>query len=349
MKYLRTVLFMAVIVGMIFIMDYALVPSGYIRYIIHETNNSDTADGYDNIIVGASHARSAINPLKLDEAGASDNAFNLAIPGETVNDTYYLVMESNRNNNVKRVIYDLDYQYWCNYEEREFEDCFIYTWLPFSNVKLKYIANNLMTKDFRMVYSKRWAYETSPSAIMNNLKVKSGSAYRNYSMDAVEIHDAGGPYVAKGFFYRDMKMDSIVPSDIVAWDAEGISDKVLDSFKKTAQYCKKNNIELVCVTSPITPTTALNGYSEQAGAYFTQLCEEYGVEYYDFNLLTMDILPRTDDDFFDEEGHMLGELADRYSDILASVLLGKCDKNTAFYSTYAQLEQAVYENYVTNQ
>ena len=56
-----------------------------------------------------------------------------------------------------------------------------------------------------------------------------------------------------------------------------------------------------------------------------------------------------DDDFFDEEGHMLGELADRYSDILASVLLDKCDKSTAFYGTYAQLELAVYENYVTKQ
>lgn len=148
--------------------------------------------------------------------GASDNAFNLAIPGETVTDSYYLLMESDRHNNVKRVIYDLDYQYWCNYAEREFEDCFIYTWLPFSNVKLKYIADNLLTKDFRTVYSKRWAYEISPSAIMNNLKVKSSAAYRNYSMDAVEIHDAGGPYAAKGFFYRDMKMDSLVPSDIVA-------------------------------------------------------------------------------------------------------------------------------------
>ena len=117
MKYLRTVLFMAVIAGMILIMDYALVPSGYIRYIIHETNNAGNDDGYDNIIIGASHARSAINPVKLDEAGASDNAFNLAIPGETVTDSYYLLMESDRNNNVKRVIYDLDYQYWCNYAD----------------------------------------------------------------------------------------------------------------------------------------------------------------------------------------------------------------------------------------
>ena len=100
---------MAVIAGMILIMDYALVPSGYIRYIIHETNNAGSDEGYDNIIIGASHARSAINPVKLDEAGASVNAFNLAIPGETVTDSYYLLMESDRHNNVKRVIRALEY------------------------------------------------------------------------------------------------------------------------------------------------------------------------------------------------------------------------------------------------
>ena len=346
---LRCVIFLAGLIAIMGVIDFACVQTGYVNYILRNVCVKNNKTDYDTVIIGASHARSAINPVKLDEAGASDNAFNLAIPGETVTDSYYLLMESDRHNNVKRVIYDLDYQYWCNYAEREFEDCFTYTWLPFSNVKLKYIADNLLTKDFRTVYSKRWAYEISPSAIMNNLKVKSSAAYRNYSMDAVEIHDAGGPYAAKGFFYRDMKMDSLVPSDIVAWDESGISDKVLDSFEKTVQYCKKNNIELVCVTSPITPTTSVNGYSEQAGAYFTRLCEEYGVEYYDFNLLTMDTLPRTDDDFFDEEGHMLGELAGRYSDILASVLLDKCDKSTAFYGTYAQLELAVYENYVTKQ
>lgn len=148
LKYVRAVVFIAIVAGLVKCMDYAMMPSGYIRYIIHEADNADTDEGYDNIIIGASHARSAINPVKLDEAGASDNAFNLAIPGETVTDSYYLLMESDRHNNVKRVIYDLDYQYWCNYAEREFEDCFIYTWLPFSNVKLKYIADNLLTRIF---------------------------------------------------------------------------------------------------------------------------------------------------------------------------------------------------------
>lgn len=98
LKYVRAVVFIAIVVGLVKCMDYAMMPSGYIRYIIHEADNADTDEGYDNIIIGASHARSAINPVKLDEAGASDNAFNLAIPGETVTDSYYLLMESDRHN-----------------------------------------------------------------------------------------------------------------------------------------------------------------------------------------------------------------------------------------------------------
>lgn len=96
-------MFIAIVVGLVKCMDYAMMPSGYIRYIIHEADNADTDEEYDNIIIGASHARSAINPVKLDEAGASDNAFNLAIPGETVTDSYYLLMESDRHNNVKEL------------------------------------------------------------------------------------------------------------------------------------------------------------------------------------------------------------------------------------------------------
>lgn len=346
MKHFRALLFVLLIMAMIVGMDYAFVPSGYIRYIMHQSNNSETEEGYDTIILGASHARSAIDPMVLDNMGASRDAFNFAIPGETVNDAYYLLMECDRNNNIKTVIYDLDYQYWCNYPEREFEDCFIYTWLPFSRVKLKYIADNLVNKDFRTTYSKRWAYELSPEVVKNNLSVKRTKAYRDYSIDAVEIHDAGGPYSGKGFFYRDYKMDGLVESELIPWDENGISKKVLDSFARTVKYCKDKGIELICITSPITPTTAVSGDSENAGEFFAGLCADYGVRYIDFNLLTMEKLPRNDEDFFDQEGHMLGVLAERYSEVLAETILGKCDKSTSFYESYEHLKNTIYKNTV---
>ena len=52
---------LAVILG---ICDFCFAPSGYVRFILHEVNRKDTQ--YDTIILGASHARSAINPEYLD-------------------------------------------------------------------------------------------------------------------------------------------------------------------------------------------------------------------------------------------------------------------------------------------
>ena len=41
------------------------------------------------------------------------------------------------------------------------------------------------------------------------------------------------------------------------------------------------------------------------------LLAENGIFYYDFNMARQDVLPRTDSDFVDKEGHMNGEFASR--------------------------------------
>ena len=93
---------LAVILG---ICDFCFAPSGYVRFILHEVNRKDTQ--YDTIILGASHARSAINPEYLDEE-LGTNTLNLAIPGETVKDAYYLLKDACESNDVKTVIMDVD-------------------------------------------------------------------------------------------------------------------------------------------------------------------------------------------------------------------------------------------------
>ena len=80
----------------------------------------------------------------------------------------------------------------------------------------------------------------------------------------------------------------------------------LKYFQKIVEFCKKNNIELTCVTTTITPKAALDGVSEETGRWFANLCSQNGVRYIDFNLVSLDELERTDDDFADWEGHMMG-------------------------------------------
>ncbi len=339
-KHIRVFAFIAVIICLMLIVDFALVPSGYIRYIIHEVNKGDT--NYDCIVLGASHGRSSIDPYKLDEAGYSKSAFNLCIPGETVEDSYYLLKESDRKNNVKKVILDIDYQYWCNFKDREFGDVFIYTQLPMSGVKLEYIKDNLLSKDFRTTFSKRWAYVSSPDAIASNIKNKLTSAYWNYDFESVEVHDAGGPYVGRGYFYRDYDLGDKGTYERFEWDESNIHQKSVMYFNKIVKYCKDNDIELTCISSPITPYTVVNGPSDKAGEYFTKLCKEAGVEYIDYNLLRLDVLERMDSDFVDWDGHMVGPLADNFSLILGETL-NKINDNSTSYSEI--MGQYMYTSY----
>lgn len=102
-------------------------------------------------------------------------------------------------------------------------------------------------------------------------------------------------------------------------------------------FVKKNNIELTCVTTTITPKAALDGVSEETGRWFANLCSQNGVRYIDFNLVSLDELERTDDDFADWEGHMMGWMAEKYSEVLAKVIRGD---NIRFYKDYQEYRMA---------
>jgi len=75
------------------------------------------------------------------------------------------------------------------------------------------------------------------------------------------------------------------------------------------------------------------GWMDDVHEYFAELCGEYGVPFYDLNYLKDEYLSRTDDDYVDLDGHMMGELADRQSAVLGQILISK-DKKAFFYDNY---------------
>ena len=107
MSYLRSVIFILGLIVLVKLSDFVFARDGYVNYILQVLNkgyevNEDgqitTSDkGYDLIVLGASHARSAIDTEYIDET-LGTNSLNLAIPGETVKDSYYLLLEATRNN-----------------------------------------------------------------------------------------------------------------------------------------------------------------------------------------------------------------------------------------------------------
>ena len=146
--------------------------------------------------------------------------------------------------------------------------------------------------------------------------------YFDYSIECVDNRDGGGPYLGKGFFIvRNLMRDSgFGEFKAISFDADGVDKETVEIFRKIVKYCKEQNIRLVCTTSPITPSMLTCGDYGKVTEYFTSLCEEQDVEYYDFNLIKDDVLDFEDTDYVDYDGHMVGELADRYSHVLGDVI-----------------------------
>lgn len=349
--YIRCVGFLIVLALCVALSDFLFAPSGYIRFILHELNSKE--QNYDTIILGASHARSAIDPAKIDKV-IGCNALNLAIPGETIKDSYYLLKESCRTNDVKTVILDVDYQYWYAVQiESEFNTPFIFnkmSWL--SKTKYEYIIDNMRTLDFRNTFTSRLSYDYSKEGVSNNVSIKLSDAYREHSIDGVVVMDADGPYVGKGFFYRETS--GLPPGGfeyLKNWygrENGELEGWVVNYFSQIAAYCRDNDIELICITSPITPTAVRKLGLNKVNDTMSKLFAKYDVPYYNFNLLKMNILPRDDVDYGDMEGHVGGELAEKYSEVLALLLNdrndGTLDTSKYFYDSFDELYKHSYRD-----
>lgn len=341
-KYLRVVIFLAIIAILVEAFNYALVQPGYARYIIHAADNSETGEDYDCVVVGASHGRASIDPHYFLELGYAENPINMCIQGATVIDNYYMVKEVCRNNDVKKIILELDYQYWDKNQslDADFGDLLVYGQLPFSTVKLEYIANELMNKDFRTIYFRKYAFAKDWKTIKKYISVKQSDEYKNYQIEGAVGLDTEGPYQGLGFFFRTKVTDKKGKLNPSPWTYNDLNPKVVKYFQKIVDYCKENDIELICVTTPIPPSSVATGAAEEANTYFKQLCSDNDVRYIDGNLIKNEILNVTDDDFSDWEGHMNGDLAERFSEILTRILLNSIDSDYA-YADYSECIEAI--------
>jgi len=149
--HIKCVLFIVVLAVVILVCDYLFAESGYIRFVLNDVNSSN--ESYDTIVLGASHTRCSIDTEYLDKY-MNVNSFNMGIPGETVDDFYYVLKSVvDSGNNVKQVIVDVDYYYWMNGQsQNHFSKSFIYQQMKDTWVKAEYLWNNRAELDIRKKY-----------------------------------------------------------------------------------------------------------------------------------------------------------------------------------------------------
>lgn len=316
-KILFGLVFTTIIVGFTLILNYLLVPNSIVRVQLHNLRSQK----YDDIFVGTSHGLSAINPEIVDEK-TGRNSINLCWPDEHLIDSYYIIKEACRVNKPSRIIYELDSSYWSTPQNKGANAVYIYNHFPNSKVKMEYYFDKILEMDMRVTLAPWFYYRNEYKNIPHNLTMKRSKEYQQYNVSSLEMNKAQ-VYNQDGFLYQ-----TVVPEtdrgnlNFIMWDEKKIQDIELQYFKKIVKYCKEQKIELIAITTPVSRET-LEKYPhvyESANRYFTQLMSTWNVEYYNFNTLSDEQLDRSVMGYVDYEGHLSGELGNKFSAILGKIL-----------------------------
>lgn len=314
-KWFKAVLFLVLVIAAGKILEFALVPTGYARLDLHNIRENE----YDDIYVGTSHGFAGISPEVVDQVTGRKST-NLCLPNEFPIDSYYLVKEASRHHKPKRVIYELDPGYWVVDVNKGKEEVFIYNEFPPSFLKLQYAAEKFGTEDFRYTLFPWYPYRQQLSQIPSNLKLKLSEQYKSYD-PAVTYSDVQY-YKSEGFLYHNRVEESKGDLNIVLWDKDKIKDDRREYFEKMAAFCKKEGIELIAVTLPV-PQETLDAYPDVykgAHEYYTELLDEHGITYYDFNYIEDEGIDRSMDNYYDYDGHMYGDYAEKFGLVLGKYL-----------------------------
>lgn len=197
---LRCVIFLAGLALIMGVIDFACVQTGYVNYILRNVCVKDKDTDYDTVVIGASHARASSDPEQIDK-NAGTYSINMAIPGETVKDSYYVLEETCRTNDIKTVILDIDYQYYFNPPKEGFyTEQFIQCQMDWrSYVKWQYIYDNMERMEIRNVFTRRQACTFTPSNMKDNIEQKLSKGYKEADIYSLDVD--GGTYAGRGYFY----------------------------------------------------------------------------------------------------------------------------------------------------
>lgn len=296
-------------------LKFLLYPYTYARVDVH---NLET-QRYDDIFVGTSHGKCGINPLKVD-AVTGRKSFNFCMGGQFTVDSYYIVKEACRVNPPKRVVYEVDPAYWMLEIPQDTTFGQTYLELPWSLVKAEYFFAKFTDTDFRNALFPWYAFRNQLDEISKNIETKTSSLYKEYGTGC--FRETGQTYEAGGFIRRLLvKGEHKSDADLVLWNEKGVNPDRIRYFEKLVKLCREQGIELLAVTTPV-PKENLEKYGEyqKADTYFTNYFNEAGVPYINFNTEKRHPGYRVDTDYADYDGHMYGDTADAFSEILGEAL-----------------------------
>lgn len=324
MKKKRGIITAAVFVVLVILLNnllnFMLVQPGLTRIMFHEL----TQENSECIILGASHGSYGLSTRELDK-GLNMNTMNMCIGGEYMVDAYHILKYAVKNGSTKLVILDIDYQYLINCHDESILFHQVYNGYPLCGQKVSYFIDRIAKEEYRGAFLKWTNYWQCYYMVDKTVKKKFSKEYKEYSPSVVSM-DKNDTYEGKGFISKSKKASKATTS-VLEWDESKVSDSECEYIEKIVNLCRKNDIKIIFTTVVQDPGTVMGQADRFAAAdsYIRNLANKLNVEYYNFNYLTFEAFDRTEEDFWDREGHMYGETAEKFSAVYAQVISKSLD------------------------
>lgn len=309
---------LAVFLAANILLSYILYPYTYTRAMFHTMRTSS----YDTLIVGGSHSKCGIDPSVLKSV-AGIRAVNAAQGGEHTMDMYYLVREAASDTDLKRVICEIDPSYWVAEPNQTQEYVSVYHEYPGTSRKIGYFVDKMLQADFRTAPFEWYLYRKQIGHLPGLVREKASRSYREY--DISQFTDEVQSYHEDGFIARFRVDAGTTREDTPAlWNYEEYNPDEQMYFEKLADFCRKSDIEIVTVITPI-PNSTYESYMDSykdASDYFEAYMDKMGIRF--LNYVSKDRgtagISYDPDDFCDNEGHMFEDTAAAFTEVLAQDL-----------------------------
>ena len=327
--------FVIVNICMFVMFTFMLAQPSALKILLKEAKSND----FNVIIIGESHGETGLNPFVISEV-IDNEVINLSRRLMPVVNLSYILEEANVNGQYKTVILEIDPSYW-NTDHKGLFGSDTHLLFRLTGIRwLSYVKNILLKDNYNDALADYKVSSLDIKKIQMNLKCRLNRNYWQCNESAIQsIYATTG--VSSNFEYKGRGFRYGLKKSGVEWsnwrfDKNNIKEENVQAFYTIVKYCSDNNIKLICVQSALPPYRLQKENMGEVHEYFTELCNNCGIPFYDMNYLKKEYLSRTDDDYVDLDGHMMGELANRQSTILGRILVSD-DTDIFFYSTYSEV------------
>ena len=265
----------------------------------------------DTIFIGSSLCLTSFDPYIFDETMGT-KSFNMGTPLQAMPQTVRSLEVAIADHDIKTVIFGMGFS-TLKYEAVEEAE------LTYEKARarekggvagffegLAYIYSEDVRSDEKSVnYLFPWLYnrvDLSPSAIISNLKLKISlmkEEMQGISNAADLSYHKGYQNENTGIVNYEYKWDGV--SD--RFYSEEFNQDMMGEFEKVMQICQANEIDLIVINTPHPTYDVIASYEyyNENEDEFVALCEEYGVDYYDFSLAKPEIFKTVPEDYADHE------------------------------------------------